>query len=968
MFYSLKLLLLYKVFCTCDNSWRLPRFLTASHSRKHNSDSFCQFVTGIRVMDLLLSDFDRFSESSSSEDQDDIEFIYGGQAHSILSSLEETIEKIDDFLLFERGFMHGDIVCSITDPSGQTGRVVNVEMFVDLENVRGNKIKGVNSKKLQKIHSISVGDYVVHGPWLGKVDKIVDCVTILFDDGSKCDFTTMGPEKLIPVSPNLLEDSQYPYYPGQRVQVELSSVSKSARWLCGTGKAKQDEGIVCAVEAGLVYVNWLGCALVSCERVPAPPCLQDSKNLTLLSCFTHVNWQVGDWCILPMADCKGVMEHIFFNASTCESIKGLKQSEKVLQRRKLSSNFQEIFVIVKTNTKVDVLWQDGSHSLGLDSQSLFPVNIVDAHDFWPEQFVLEKGTLDDPHVPSSQRWGVVRSVDAKEKIVKVKWKTYEVNQVSDLKEDRMEETVSAYELVEHPDYSYCLGDVVFRLEKSHLVDQVDGKIYKNHCFTKMEMDVEADLKGKNCCGDQNLFLNKSYLSCIGIIMSFKDGNVEVEWATGLTTKVAPYEIIRMDKLEGSSAFPVLEENVEQLNQEMIKHEHPLHQKGKDMLESSSYYLPRATVGFFTSIVASLFGSLGSTSLPGTSDRILEDASDSGTTNEEELESCNYCTEGPPNVVGDLQTLEEKNLELQVKDIRESKVLPFSSGSKNSEEFRQFDMVSGCLDHHFADGAGKGLTLSQATNVNRSWLKKVQQEWSILEKDLPETIYVRVYEERINLLRAAIIGAPGTPYHDGLFFFDIFLPPDYPKEPPLVHYNSGGLRINPNLYESGKVCLSLLNTWTGTSTEVWSPGSSTILQVLLSLQALVLNEKPYFNEAGYDMQIGIAEGERNSVSYNENAFLVSCKSMLYLLRKPPKHFEALVEEHFSQHSKNILLACKAYMEGAPVGCAFGYRRSEQESHQGSSTGYKIMLAKLFPKLVEAFSDKGIDCSEFIERGI
>lgn len=104
---------------------------------------------------------------------------------------------------------------------------------------------------------------------------------------------------------------------------------------------------------------------------------------------------------------------------------------------------------------------------------------------------------------------------------------------------------------------------------------------------------------------------------------------------------------------------------------------------------------------------------------------------------------------------------------------------------------------------------------------------------------------------------------------------------------MVHYNSGGLRLNPNLYESGKVCLSLLNTWTGTGTEVWDPESSTILQVLLSLQALVLNDKPYFNEAGYDKQMGRAEGVKNSITYNENAFLLSCKSMLYILRKPPK---------------------------------------------------------------------------------
>lgn len=53
-----------------------------------------------------------------------------------------------------------------------------------------------------------------------------------------------------------------------------------------------------------------------------------------------------------------------------------------------------------------------------------------------------------------------------------------------------------------------------------------------------------------------------------------------------------------------------------------------------------------------------------------------------------------------------------------------------------------------------------------------------------------------------------------------------------------------------------------------------------------------------------------------------------------------------------------------MEGAPVGCAFGCKDSG-ENFQQSSKGFKIMLAKLFPKLVEAFSGKGIDCSQFSE---
>lgn len=50
---------------------------------------------------------------------------------------------------------------------------------------------------------------------------------------------------------------------------------------------------------------------------------------------------------------------------------------------------------------------------------------------------------------------------------------------------------------------------------------------------------------------------------------------------------------------------------------------------------------------------------------------------------------------------------------------------------------------------------------------------------------------------------------------------------------------------------------------------------------------MLNSRPYFNEAGYDKQVGTAEGEKNSLSYNENTYILNLRSMLYLLRRPPR---------------------------------------------------------------------------------
>lgn len=41
---------------------------------------------------------------------------------------------------------------------------------------------------------------------------------------------------------------------------------------------------------------------------------------------------------------------------------------------------------------------------------------------------------------------------------------------------------------------------------------------------------------------------------------------------------------------------------------------------------------------------------------------------------------------------------------------------------------------------------------------------------------------------------------------------------------------GSVRFNPNLYNCGKVCLSLLGTWSGAKGETWDPSSSSTLQV------------------------------------------------------------------------------------------------------------------------------------------
>ena len=58
----------------------------------------------------------------------------------------------------------------------------------------------------------------------------------------------------------------------------------------------------------------------------------------------------------------------------------------------------------------------------------------------------------------------------------------------------------------------------------------------------------------------------------------------------------------------------------------------------------------------------------------------------------------------------------------------------------------------------------------------------------------------------------------------------------------------GRRFGPNLYADGKVCLSLLGTWDGPK---WSPKHSSLYQLLISIQGLILGvEHPYYLEPGH----------------------------------------------------------------------------------------------------------------------
>ncbi|OXB36236.1 ubiquitin-conjugating enzyme E2 O [Cryptococcus neoformans] len=216
-------------------------------------------------------------------------------------------------------------------------------------------------------------------------------------------------------------------------------------------------------------------------------------------------------------------------------------------------------------------------------------------------------------------------------------------------------------------------------------------------------------------------------------------------------------------------------------------------------------------------------------------------------------------------------------------------LPKESLDEDDEQWVRFEMLEQApRDHHFYNELSSGAAA-------RSYHSRIQKEHRALQSSLPENILVRTYEDRLDLMRVLIIGPEGTPYTDAPFVFDVYLnPTNFPNEPPIVHFHSytnGHGRCNPNLYEEGKVCLSILGTWSGDESESWNPSKSSLLQVFVSISGLVLVRCPYHCEPAFAKLEGTREGKINSRLYSEKAYVLSRTFVRTALERPPTGLES-----------------------------------------------------------------------------
>lgn len=238
--------------------------------------------------------------------------------------------------------------------------------------------------------------------------------------------------------------------------------------------------------------------------------------------------------------------------------------------------------------------------------------------------------------------------------------------------------------------------------------------------------------------------------------------------------------------------------------------------------------------------------------------------------------------------------------------------------------------------------------------------RFSKELSVLSKHLPceaeGSAFVIIDENRMDLMQALISGTIETPYAHGLYLFDIAFPSSYPQDPPKMNIRTtgnGAVRFNPNLYSDGYICLSIINTWGGNPEEMWNPSHSNLLQVLMSIQSLVMDDEVINKEPGYEAIAKTSDLNQsycNIVKYNNLKY-----AMLDMIKHPPKGFEDVVLRHFSLKRHDITQTVENWLTESRD-CTVDWGNLDYLVEEHNYTSCELFRAKGYSQSLQEVADE------------
>ncbi|KAK9478022.1 hypothetical protein V1514DRAFT_320396 [Lipomyces japonicus] len=805
--------------------------------------------------------------------------------------------------LIDRALSPGD-VCKRSPLDTQSGTIISASVTISLQHTLSNQVvHNVVGTDLNFYLTPDEGRLVYNkDSGVGEIDQVSMQLAVKFADDSIAWIPVVG-EKPWVIVPTDADKTAPPggipprhimlptgyIFPNQTVECPRQSIH-NGMWIRTPSSnqpidvhASNQIGQVLATKIGEFYINYLNSDLTLWS--------DPDVEYQFFADLDRSNWEIGD--------------RVVFNDAALYAKYGVNE----IGSERYAGFDLNVLIVTFVNTSVKVLWQNGSITEEF-AKDLVPYEHMDEHDIWPGQYVgfkdrNQKSSVDPLDIELDfVKIGVTQSVNAKDRLAQVRWFN-SVDDISPANLSAQSEDVSIYEIVPHSIINFEIGDYVFL----------------PHCpFLHTNTNEDSERPSGIMSSFARAFLQQGNLQLQQIARSF------LSLRSGQTTPER--------RPHASHASPA---------------EH-----APDAVTDASSHA--------RSDVCDWFGQIVNINLDGTvtirlgfltpvkeidypasvviRSHVNDDEEDEENVGYDEISSSEW---------GDLDDDEQEEIEVDdsVSDLQGNEVeingnydnswISDRASSVNEEDHSS---VSNDDDNSnnkgivqdsknvalsispLADISGQEssnsqfLILESAPDASHHFLnfpehkldhRRLAKERQILEKSLPEGIYVRTYVGRLDLFRALIFGPAGTPYELAAFMFDFMIPSEFPNVSPNCFFhswNTNGIgRVNPNLYEDGKVCLSLLGTWPGeSSSENWRPESSSILQLLVSLQSLVLNKSPYFNEAGYDAIQGISTTTVNSQLYTERTFVLSRGFILYALQHGVAEFNQVIEDYYFGQNK------------------------------------------------------------------
>jgi ubiquitin-protein ligase len=261
-------------------------------------------------------------------------------------------------------------------------------------------------------------------------------------------------------------------------------------------------------------------------------------------------------------------------------------------------------------------------------------------------------------------------------------------------------------------------------------------------------------------------------------------------------------------------------------------------------------------------------------------------------------------------------LEDNNIKHPITEIVENIDLPLTNLDDFQTMFNEYKFK-------YFEGDFKTFHYKKVLDVSSNQVSRLQKEFQILKKSITlnkeASIFFCIQKNNVNKIKFMISGPKNTPYEYGLLIFDMTMSTAFPSTPPLVNLsNTGGKRFNPNLYNCGKVCLSLLGTWRGDKGESWNINTSTFNQLIISIQSQILVDEPFFNEPGHERTIGTQLGINESKKYNDTIKQYTLDHAMCGLLSGDQYpeFKDIIHKYFKYHKNSIIKTLDKWLVEMP----------------------------------------------------